>query len=536
MEVIQAHDRVLGAVLDTSGQRASCSIDAHVLREIRSESETTRLEASSIGALVKIAVADRLLFGTLTNLRSTSDEQDMIVAEVEYIGEGIRAADDSLEAFQRGVTIYPHPGDELKFASPGDIERIYSPHDTPHIQVGAVYPTEHVRAPILFDSLLGRHFAVVGSSGTGKSTTTALILNRIIGVAPHSHVIILDPHGEYSRAFGAAGKVWNVNNLEIPYWVMSLQEHCEAFITSTGENRAVDINILTKCLIQARLKNPQVTPEMKITADSPVAYQIQDLYDAFDAELGRLEKPADAHHYIQLRMTIEQFFADQRFHFIFDESLWNLSLTRLIGDLMRIPGEGKPVSIIDLAGVPSEIVKVVVSTISRMIFDYAVWTPRERRVPILFVCEEAQRYLPRIHSEQLVSAERQLDRIAREGRKYGVCLALISQRPSELSETALSQCGTVISLRLNNERDQQTMKAILSEGARSFVDVIPSLQNRECIISGEGAPVPMRVAIDTLAEELTPASDDPVFSEGWNDGSADHALLKETVRRWREEG
>ena len=531
----QADNSLLGSVLDSSGNRATCELDLDALKSSRKGADLAQLEGSSVGALAKITVADRRLFGTITKISTAPEKESKVIAEIEYIGEGVAGADGKLMRFSRGLSVYPHPGDELRFASQSDLEVIYSPQDIAHVQIGTVYPTDHVRAPVLFDKLLGRHFAVVGSSGSGKSTATALILNKVIDAAPQSHIIILDPHGEYSRAFETRGEVWDASNLHIPYWVMSLQEHCEAFITSSGDSRAIDVNIMAKCLVRARLKNPEITNAMKVTADSPIAYQLQDLLDAFDDEVGRLEKAADAHHYIQLKMNIEQSFSDRRYHFIFNDAHWDISLPQLLGDLLRIPVDGKPVSIIDLAGVPSEIVKVVVSTVSRLIFDYAVWVPPERRVPILFVCEEAQRYLPRVHSGAVVSAERQLDRIAREGRKYGVCLGLITQRPSELSETALSQCGTVISLRLNNEQDQAQMKAILSEGARSFVDVIPALQNQECIVTGEGVPVPMRVEIDTLEEHLRPASDDPIFSERWNDNTADRSLLEQTVQRWRED-
>ena len=184
---------------------------------------------------------------------------------------------------------------------------------------------------------------------------------------------------------------------------------------------------------------------------------------------------------------------------------------------------------------PTEIVNVVVATLARLILDYAIWAPRGTRVPVLLVCEEAHRYLPRVKSETTRSVERQLERIAREGRKYGVCLGLVTQRPSELSETALSQCGTIISMRLNNQNDQDHLTSALSEGARSFVGSVGSLKNRECIMSGEGVPIPMRVMIDTLEETKRPASEDPSFSKRWTFEPASEQLLAETIRRWQTE-
>ena len=528
--------QVLGSVLDTTGARAICRLSLATLARARTLAEADHPAAVSIGGIVKIAVSGRLLFGTLSELTADRADPDSVIAEVEYMGEGPCGPDGDVVSFQRGLSLYPQPGDLLRFASSADLQCIFAPPDLPHIQIGTVYPTQDVRAPILFDMLMGRHFAVLGASGTGKSTTVTLLLDRIIGQAPHGHIVILDPHGEYARAFGSAAQVWDVGNLQLPYWAMNLEEHCEAFITAGADDRAVDAGIIAKCLLKARQRNIHVGDPGKITADSPVSYQLANLLGALEEEAGRLEKLADAHRYTQLRLTIEQFFHDRRYRFVFNRDYAGNSLEILLGELLRIPAAGKPISIIDLAGVPTEIINVVVSTLCRVILDYAIWAPRERRKPVLLVCEEAHRYLPRVRSPATRSVERQLERIAREGRKYGVCLGMITQRPSELSETALSQCGTIISMRLNNLNDQAQLRASLSEGARGYVDIIATLKNRECIISGDGVPVPMRVLIDTIAEDRKPASDDPVFSLGWSDDAGAAELLADTVDRWREEG
>ena len=532
----EANGFPLGALFETDGARARCRLDRETMLNSRKGISPGHMAATSVGGVVKIRVGQMLLFATINELLLSPGDEAGVIAEVEYIGEGPCGADGNVISFRRGTSVYPQPGDAVNFASDADFRTIFAPPDRPYIELGTVYPTEDVRAPILFDSLLGRHFAVVGSSGAGKSTTVALMLDRIISRASHGHVIVLDPHGEYARAFGGAAQVWDVGNLQLPYWAMNVEEHCEAFITSRTENRAIDVNILTKCLLKARSRNIEVTDPGRITADTPIAYQFKDLVDAFDEEAGRLEKAADANRYTQLRLTLEQFFSDRRYRFIFNPEYFGNSIEKLLGQLLRIPGEGKPISIIDLAGIPTEIINVVVSTLCRLILDYAIYAPREDRQPVLLVCEEAHRYLPRIKSEATRSVERQLERIAREGRKYGVCLGMITQRPSELSETALSQCGTIMSMRLNNLNDQAHLKASLTEGARSFVDSVASLKNQECIISGDGVPIPMRVLVDVLEEEKRPASDDPVFSRSWGRDTAGQALLAETVRRWRNKG
>jgi DNA helicase HerA-like ATPase len=523
----------LGQVAGTDGTLATCLVDAGKLEAERGAHDEDHNR--SIGAIVRIDVQGVPVFATLIEMHHDESSPGQIVAQCEYIGEGTARADGSLSSFRRGITAYPQPGDPLRFATEGELSAIFAPPDLPHIEIGTVFPTQGVRAPILFDQLLGRHFAVVGSSGAGKSTAISLMLDRIVAQAAHGHVVIFDPHGEYAQAFGDKAQVWDVGNLVLPYWALNLEEHCDVFIPAEGGERTIDSNILAKALLRARMRNIGLADPTRITADTPVAYQFADLTDALESEAGKLEKIADASRYTHLRLTIEQFFHDRRYSFIFNEDHAGGSLAQLLGDLLRIPNAGKPISIVDLAGVPTEIVNVVVATLARLILDYAIWAPRDRRAPILLVCEEAHRYLPRVPTEASRSVRRQLERIAREGRKYGVCLGMVSQRPSELSDTALSQCGTIMALRLNNVADQNHLVAALTEGARTIGGTVGALRNRECIVSGEGVPIPMRVMIDTLEAAKRPASDDPSFAERWSHDNADAALLAETVRRWRTE-
>lgn len=526
----------LGAVRDVSGERAVCSFDLVALTQSRRLEADGIAKAASVGGYVKIAVGRQWTFGAISRLEMERSDGRCVVATIDFIGEGARSASGGLDSFQRGVSLYPHPEDKVYLATKADFDRIFSPDRHPHIEIGTVYPTSDVRSSLFYDKLLSRHFAVLGSTGTGKSTLVALILHRITAAAPHGHIVVLDPHGEYAAAFSATAKVFNVDNLEIPYWAMNLEEHCEAFIPENEESRDVDINVLAKCLLAARKRNGLVSPAGNLTADSPVPYLITDLVDELDSETGKLEKQAAVQVYTRLKLNIIQMFSDRRFRFIFDQRYRRNSLTKFLSEIIRMPPVSHPICIIDLSAVPSEIMNVIVSTISRLIFDYAMWSPIGSRSPILLICEEAQRYLPAVHPQRDVSAERQLERIAREGRKYGVSLGLVSQRPSEISATALSQCGTFMAFRLNNGLDQAQVKASLPEASAGLVDAIATLQIRECIISGEGTRVPVRVRIDDLDQNCRPASDDPVFSVLWNRDQCDGDNVAEVIRRWRGEG
>jgi DNA helicase HerA-like ATPase len=212
------------------------------------------------------------------------------------------------------------------------------------------------------------------------------------------------------------------------------------------------------------------------------------------------------------------------------------TMAEFVSTLFRLPSRGRPISIIDVSGVPSDITSTVVAVLSRMVFDFAVWAREEKTRPILLVCEEAHRYVPSEKNADGSSVGRILSRIAKEGRKYGISLGLITQRPSDLAEGVLSQCGTIIAMRLNNDRDQAFVRAAMPEGARGFLDSIPALRNRECVICGEGVAIPIRASFDDLEESRRPASADPSFTELWSTSGGEEEMVLRTVQRWRAQG
>jgi hypothetical protein len=266
-----------------------------------------------------------------------------------------------------------------------------------------------------------------------------------------------------------------------------------------------------------------------------VPYLLADLIGSIDAQMGRLSQAADMARYARIKNKIEEMISDTRYTFMFDRSLVADSMQSFLADILRLPANGRPISIIDLSGVPSDIVSVVVAVLSRIVLDFAIWSRRQARRPILLVCEEAHRYVPAERIETGAAVRKILERIAKEGRKYGVSLGLVTQRPSDVAEGALSQCGTIISMRLNNERDQAWVRNAMPEGARGFLDSIPALRNRECIICGEGVTIPVRVRFDTLDPELRPESADPVFSKLWTDVGGEADLLQQTISVWRSQ-
>ncbi|SCW82348.1 hypothetical protein SAMN02927924_03132 [Sphingobium faniae] len=527
----------VGMVFETSGSSSRIILDAVRLEQLAEHGDPCIATAGQVGSQVKMRVGQCWLIASIRAMALDRGNEDTIVADIDFLGEGDEdPASRSIQHFRRGVTRYPRPGAEIHPVSSEDMRQIYAADDKPHVQIGTVYPTADTRAALYVDSMLGKHFALLGSTGTGKSTSAALILHRICDLSPQGHIVMIDPHGEYGAAFANNGAVFDVNNLALPYWLMNFEEHCEVFVTSQGAERTVDSDILAKCLLAARSKNRLAESIGRLTVDSPIPYLLSDLTNILQNEMGKLEKGTGALPYMRLKTKIDEIRSDPRYSFMFSGMLVADTMQDFLAKIFRLPSGGKPISIIDVSAMPSDITSVVVSVLSRLVFDYALWARDEPQRPILLVCEEAHRYIPSTTTGTGQAVRRILERIAKEGRKYGVSLGLITQRPSDLAEGVLSQCGTIISMRLNNDRDQAFVKAAMPEGARGFLDSIPALRNREAIICGEGVAVPIRVALDTLEEERRPASGDPSFTDLWRQTGGEADILDRTITRWRSQG
>ncbi|WP_231639571.1 ATP-binding protein [Sphingomonas profundi] len=527
----------IGRLLEVSGSTSQIALDGTLLASLADDPDPGVAMAGQIGSQVKLRVGQRWLLANIRTMRLAATDTDVVIANVDFLGEGDRDPfTGRMSNFRRGVTRYPAPGASVQPVTSGEMQQIYAADDRAHVEIGTVYPTKDIRAALYVDALLGKHFALLGSTGTGKSTSAALILHRICDMAPEGHIVMIDPHGEYPAAFKGTGEIFNVDNLAMPYWLMNFAEHVEVFVTSTGADRQHDSDILAKCLLAARAKNRCAEGITKLTVDSPIPYLLSDLLAIIQAEMGKMDKAGGTAPYQRLKTKVEEIRADPRYAFMFSGMLVSDSLSAFLARIFRLPGYGKPISIVDVSGVPSDITNVVVAVLARMVFDYAVWARGEMQRPILLVCEEAHRYIPSDRVTTGSAVRGILERIAKEGRKYGVSLGLITQRPSDLAEGVLSQCGTIITLRLNNDRDLGFVRAAMPEGSRGFLDTIPALRNRECIVSGEGVSIPLRVTLDDLEPNKRPASNDPVFSTLWRQTGGEQALIERVIHRWRSQG
>jgi len=526
----------IGVVIEIGGAGSVVALDLQRLNECATDSDPSVALAGQVGSQIKIRTNQGWLLGSVRNQKHDRRAGDGggIVAHVDFLGEGQEEKlTGKIHKFRRGVTRYPIPGSLIFPATTEDLKQIYASDGRSSIQIGTVYPTTDIRAGIYVDAMLGKHFALLGSTGTGKSTSAALILHRICDAAPQGHIVMIDPHGEYSAAFRNTGQIFDVSNLQMPYWLMNFEEHCEVFVTSKGDERQADTDILAKCLLRARSKNRMAEALGKITVDSPIPYLLSDLTNIIQDEMGKLDKATSSAPFMRIKTKIDELKSDPRYQFMFSGMLVGDTMADFLAKIFRMPSAGRPISIIDVSGVPSDITSTVVAVLSRLTFDFAVWGREEKPRPILLVCEEAHRYVPSEKNADGSSVGRILSRIAKEGRKYGISLGLITQRPSDLAEGVLSQCGTIISMRLNNERDQSFVKAAMPEGSRGFLESIPALRNRECIVVGEGVSIPIRVSFDNLEEVKRPASEDPSFVDLWRQSGGEEEAVIRTVQRWR---
>src|SRR5271169_373159 len=488
--------------------------------------------ATRIGAMVKVRCADLDVVGTVGGLQSDNRESGSRGALiVDLLGEIAYPADGPAQ-FHRGVSHHPIGNAPVLAAGETDLSAIYAPPALANVSIGTLYHDPARPAFVLIDELLAKNFAVLGTTGSGKSCATTLILSAILADHPNAHIVMLDPHNEYWAAFGELAEIVNVDNFHLPFWLLDFEEAVGVLVRGgTAQEQEAQTNILREAIIRARRRSSSAS---WITVDTPMPFAIPDLIRLIDEAMGKLDKPDSSIPYLRLRTRLEALQYDPRFDFMFsDRQATRDTLPLIIGRLLRIPVNGKPVTILDLSGIPSEIADAVVSLCCRLIFDFALWSERERRPPVLLVCEEAHRYVPAGEGSGFAATTRAISRIAREGRKYGISLALITQLPSELSPVVLSQCGTIFALRLGYHLDHGFMAAALPDAAHGMLAALPSMRTQEAIVFGEGVPLPMRVRFHDLPPEQRPRSDSAEFSKAWQSDAANPDFLDETIRRWR---
>ncbi len=536
-------DMTIGRIVSVTGAKAIVLLDGKL-----DPSGRKTLHRPEMGTLLAIDTTSSVVLAIVSALSvpvpaQREGEAEIWIAELGLVGELWLSKDQLKRNFNRGVTIYPALGDRVRIASKNELEFAFCGDTSKSVRIGCIRQDSSIPAMVKVDDLLGKHFAILGTTGTGKSCTTALILRGILNEHPAAHIVLLDPHNEYATAFPEWAEVISPRNLQLPFWLLTFEEMVEVVVGE--QDRKSEIEILQELIPLAksryssgRAKDSNVRRGIidhgRYTVDTPVPYRISDLTQMIDERMGRLENKKDLAPYRNLKQRIDMITQDGRYAFMFGSLTVYDGMTQVLSRIFRVPVGGKPITILELTGLPTEVVNVVVSVLCRMTFDFALWG--EGVVPVTLVCEEAHRYVPANPNAGFEPCKRAIAKIAKEGRKYGASLCIVTQRPAEIDPTILSQCNTVFALRMSNDRDQEIVTSAISDTGSGLLEFLSALGQREAIAFGDGVTLPVRIKFDELPASAMPRSSAAKFSDRWQKSVGDEGFLEQLVERWRTSG
>jgi len=498
---------------------------------------------ATVGRFVSIRCANSIIVAMITEVSRenlpTSDNY-IASASVDLLGEILGAPERP--KFQRGVTNYPTIGDAVELITNEELRTVYAPSGSDQINIGTLQQDPSVIAYVDIEEMLSKHFAVLGSTGVGKSSGVSLLLNEILKSRPNLRIFLLDVHNEYGRCFGDRSLVLNPRNLKLPFWLFNFEEIVDVlFAGRPGVPEELDI--LAEVIPQAKGIYTQYQNTDRVglkrdlrmvgyTVDTPVPYRLVDLISLIDERMGRLENRSSRIIYHKLISRIEAVRNDPRYTFMFDNAnVGGDTMAEVISHLFRLPANGRPMTVMQLAGFPAEVIDSVVSVLCRMAFDFGLWS--DGVSPLLFVCEEAHRYASADRNIGFGPTRKAVSRIAKEGRKYGVYLGLVTQRPAELDATIISQCNTLFTMRLANDRDQALLRSAVSDAAANLLSFVPSLGTREVLAFGEGVALPTRLRFKEVPVHQLPRSEATLSTAMSTTAGHDMHFVGAVLERWR---
>jgi len=451
-------------------------------------------------------------------------------------------------SFERGIERYPTVGSKAYLLKEAALSAMFSTTKQ-GIEIGERCQrgggNEHVRV----DRMFGRHTAILGTSGSGKSWTVASLIQSAMGCLAHTRILFLDLHDEYRAAFptdfarlGRKTQHLSIQDLRLPYWLLNIDELEDLFVSQ--EHAASNQSALLRDLIRelkAEHAEKYNLPPDKITVDTPIYFDLSELIKRIqekDVEMvsgakeGGKKQGAFFGRLSHLILRLQARSSDPRFAFLFrtDGPQGQDEFATTLAELFGIKGNTQ-ISILDLSGLASDVRSTIVGVITRLCFEYKYWDPDPNNLPLTLVLEEAHNYLPRNDTARHRICIDRVERVAKEGRKYGVGLMVISQRPSELSETVLSQCANFVVLRLTNPNDQSYVRRLLPDFLSVAVEMLPYLRTGEAVISGEAVEMPTRVRI--RPPDPVPRSEDIAYLSAWSKGLPPEYSIEEVLNRWR---
>ena len=452
--------------------------------------------------------------------------------------------------FSRGVNRFPTTGAEVHLVTAKQLEVLFDRYRSQGLDLGRLSNRPELKVYLDPNALYGRHLAIVGQSGAGKSWTVTSLLQRTVKALPRAHIMLLDLHGEYGwrddegrlhSAFpGDMGRHLDARDLEIPYWLLTYAELVDLLIDRTEPNASVQTAFLREAVFNLRKKANMDLGLDRLSVDSPVYFSIKELYLQFkkaneqQLDFGKTKGPLFG-MFDEMLVRFQSLFNDARYDFLFKpkKRIESKGLEDLLRDFVGLGDDKRPITVIDLSAIPADVRPLVSAQIGRLAFEFNYWNPRRHEFPLMLVCEEAHQYIPRDSDVQYAGTRKAMERIAKEGRKYGVGLCVVSQRPTELSETVLSQCANFVCLRMTNPDDQAYIRRLMPEGEQDLADVLASLRRGEALVVGEAAPLPTRFQI--YAPDPPPASHDAPLTSSWRDGPEDLDVGGIVDRWWRQQ-
>lgn len=544
MTMSDTDDVEIGYVIEVRGDRATVELTVDTTVPL-----TGDYYAGQPGSHVKIAFRDLNIIGIVANIRmldvtpSARPDQPPAgetvskkVAECLLIGTL-----DHKGEFSRGVAVYPNVGQRVRMVGFAELGEIFSEFVSQDFSFASLTQAENQRAFVHVDRFFGRHIAILGTTGSGKSCSVASILQQTTKKYPDTHILLVDLHGEYAAAFPNDTLIIEADKVELPYWLLNFEEFQDLAVDVTEFTAHNQITGLRDALLGARQKSDEdekLGLGNAVTVDSPIYFDLQEMLEHIRhlntemVEGARGPKQGPMHGvFDRFLIRFESRSNDPRFRFMFSPERYsdNPSLPQMLRDYLCID-TGKKMTVLDLSGVPFEAVGVVVSVISRVVYEFNFWNPDRRQFPILSVFEEAHNYIPNRPEARFSAARSAVERLAKEGRKYGIGVVVVSQRPKELSETVISQCNTFVAMRLTNPEDQNYVRRLVPDSLSGLMDMLPSLRTGEALIVGDSVVMPSRVIVDL--PDPQPQSADAEFAASWASGIKG-LDVERVVKRWR---
>ena len=518
---------------------------------------------------------------------------DSRILEADLFAEGVWSEANRILNFTRGIETFPLPQQGAYLTTANEMESIFTSAErlmenetiSPLLEIGEYVGANGAKCRANLDKLFGQHCAVLGSTGSGKSGTVAAILRSILehtsldGTGLKPRIILIDPHGEYAAAFPNESTVLrayqasadddadtNFQQLNMPFWLMTGDEIRGLIIGKTEAEATSQNNIVYKALKHARMVSAGIVEELSADGvlgdsepvlcagktesdisgfdrDRPHKFDLDEFVKHIDEVQGR-KQGTTAKASATERKSLDSILGklavlrtDPRLKFLMEKGDDESGLEQILKQLTGADGGSHNLKIVDISGAPNEVAGVLTAVVSRVLFSYKVWQTREerKRDPTILICEEAHRYVPDRGEAQYREAQDAIKRIAKEGRKYGLGLMLVSQRPSDVESTVLSQCNSWIVLRLSNGADQEQVGRFLPDSLAGITKILSSLSRREAVFVGEAAALPARIRIRPLAKNQLPNSHDISFVEGWMQDPFSEEDIRKVTKRWLNE-